>query len=322
MIKDRERASPTCVYLNAVPVVIGDFKQLPPATTRPPFICQTSVHGAFDFRVLRENRRVCIDEARSKESEDFHLALGDIAWGRTTERVKRLVVEAYVRGAQVRCAETAELEGSTSVFTKRRYRDRWNRALVRRLAKTRKHTLKVKGRVRSRGARGNAWFSTTRTDMVRRTSRTQALWNLHLAGDWHPQFETMGPVPRPHMMRAMLVANLDVEQRFANGTQGRIMQWSPEKTQRKKALYSNHPELSARFVKESSLHKREMLPDIDHMDVAVRQETLSSTHGQPALLQLPLVPSYALTVHKTQALSIKHVVRGCLEGVLTLAVRK
>jgi hypothetical protein len=29
------------------------------------------------------------------------------------------------------------------------------------------------------------------------------------------------------------------------------------------------------------------------------------------MLQLPLVPAYALTVHKTQALSIKHLVLGC-----------
>ena len=35
-------------------------------------------------------------------------------------------------------------------------------------------------------------------------------------------------------------------------------------------------------------------------------------------MQLPLVPSYALTVHKTQALSIKHPVRGCLEGVFAM----
>ena len=270
--------------------------------------------------MLRENKRVRVGEARSEESEEFHLALGDIAWGRTTERVKSLVVEAYVRGARKGgCAEEAEFEDNTSVFTKRRYRDKWNRVLVRRLAKTRKHTIKVKARVRSRGARGNAWFSDTRTELVRRTSRTQALWNLHLAGDWHPQFENAGPVPRPHMMRAMLVANLDVEQRFANGTQGRLMQWSPERSQRGKALYSSHPELSVRFVKESSLRKREMFPDIDHMDVPVRQETLSSILGQPALLQLPVVPSYALTVHKTQALSIRHIVRGCLEGVPPLA---
>ena len=33
------------------------------------------------------------------------------------------------------------------------------------------------------------------------------------------------------------------------------------------------------------------------------------------MLQLSVTPCYALTIHKTQALSIKHTVRGCLEGV-------
>ena len=53
----------------------------------------------------------------------------------------------------------------------------------------------------------------------------------------------------------------------------------------------------------------------DHMDIGVRQETLITMPGQPVLVQLPLIPAYALTVHKTQALSIKHIVRGCIEGV-------
>jgi len=58
--------------------------------------------------------------------------------------------------------------------------------------------------------------------------------------------------------------------------------------------------------------------DVDHVDVQARQETLTKCQGQPVLVQLPLVPSYALTVHKTQALSIKHAVRGCLEGVFAM----
>ena len=73
------------------------------------------------------------------------------------------------------------------------------------------------------------------------------------------------------------------------------------------------------IVKESSLQKREMFPDIDHVDIPPRPEALNSVPGRPVLLQVPVVPSYALTVHKTQALSIKHKVRGCLEGVSPLA---
>jgi len=300
-------------------ILFGDFKQLPPATTERSFICEPSVHDSFDFRVLRQNRRVFVEADRAEESEEFHNVLNDIAWGSSTERVKQFIIAAYVRGAHVGCAENSKFEGSTSVFTKRRYRDRWNRTLVRRISKVQNHSLKVKGRVRYRAASGKSWFNERRTQLARRHARTQSLWNLHLAGDWHPAHETATHVPRPHMMRVMLVSNLSIEQRFANGTQGRLMYWNPQRTEKGKALYSSHPELLARVVKESALQKREMFPDVDHIDVTARQETLSSFQGQPALLQLPIVPSYALTVHKTQALSIKHIVRGCLEGAERLA---
>jgi len=69
-----------------------------------------------------------------------------------------------------------------------------------------------------------------------------------------------------------------------------------------------------RFAKESALSTAEMMPDVDFMDVTCRQETLVTIPGAPVLLQEPLVPCYGLTIHKTQALSLRHIVRGCLEG--------
>ena len=56
------------------------------------------------------------------------------------------------------------------------------------------------------------------------------------------------------------------------------------------------------------------------MDIAARQENLA-VRGEPIMLQLCIVPSYALTIHKTQALSIKHFVIGCLEGVIVIRCR-
>ena len=53
-------------------------------------------------------------------------------------------------------------------------------------------------------------------------------------------------------------------------------------------------------------------PDLDHVDVTARQESLTACQGQPVVVQLPLVPSYALTVHKTQA-SKNNVKRGDVE---------
>ena len=147
-----------------------------------------------------------------------------------------------MRGALVGSADRAELEGSTAAFTKRVFRDRWNRIIVRRIANTRAHTLKIKARVRARGARGQEWFSQGRVAFAQKRSRTQMQWVLQLSGDFHPSEETaVVPHQEPHMMRVlvilsrfatefifspavarndcqvMLVSNLAVEQRFANG---------------------------------------------------------------------------------------------------------
>ena len=65
-------------------------------------------------------------------------------------------------------------------------------------------------------------------------------------------------------------------------------------------------------MKESSINKPELFPDIDMIDVSARQENLA-VRGEPILLQMPLTPAYALTIHKTQSLSMKCIVRGCLE---------
>ena len=54
--------------------------------------------------------------------------------------------------------------------------------------------------------------------MIRKRCRTQCSWNLHLAGDFHPNVEDKPLGSRPHMMRCMLTSNLAVDERFANGT--------------------------------------------------------------------------------------------------------
>ena len=117
-----------------------------------------------------------------------------------------------------------------------------------------------------------------------------------MAGDFHETLETEKPNPKPILMRTMLVSNLDVQQRFANGTQGRLLSWFPNRLpQKRKAVSASCPELTARFVKESAMNKREMLADVDFMDVNVRQENINNVPGQPCLVQLGIVPSYGLT---------------------------
>ena len=73
-------------------------------------------------------------------------------------------------------------------------------------------------KVRARGARSQQWYSDARATCLRKHARTQMLWNLLLAGDWHGSLEAGPQLTRPHLMRCMLVSNLAVDQRFANGT--------------------------------------------------------------------------------------------------------
>ena len=157
----------------------GDFKQLPPATSRAPFIVHPRVTAEFEFRCLRENRRVVSDESRRDELDQFHKVLTDISLGQDSNDVRTFVIDAYIRGFKVGCAENVNFEGSTAVFTRRRYRDKWNRTVVRRVAKKHNHSIKIKGKVRARGVRSQQWYSEQKVQYLRKKCRAQNLWSLH-----------------------------------------------------------------------------------------------------------------------------------------------
>ena len=297
----------------------GDYKQLPPATSRPPCIAaDMQILERFDFRVLRQNRRLSSEDPASQQRlEDFHQTLEDIAWNHVTPAVRDFFVSAYLRGAS-RTQYVVDFEGSTACFTKRRYRDRWNKRLLERSAKKHGRSLKVKAVFATRGTE-KQWIREAAAAEIRRTVRSQCLTTLRLAGQWLED-PPMPGIARPHCMRAMLVANIDVAGGFANGALGRIVHWGPDTSMSGTGLHSclaNVPGVQVRFYHEEALKsdKAHFLPLVDFMDIEPRKETVATARGKPAMLQLPGQPAYALTIHKVQAMTIKHFVDGCLEGV-------
>ena len=112
-------------------ILFGDFNQLPPASGRAPFIRLPSFARDFEFRCLNENRRVVRESGREAEIQNFHEVLADISEGKASEKVRKFIVDAYVRGRHFTIAEEVPVEGTTTVVTRRRYRDKWNRKVVR-----------------------------------------------------------------------------------------------------------------------------------------------------------------------------------------------
>lgn len=110
---------------------------------------------------------------------------------------------------------------NTSYKNIRRFRDRWNRTVVARIARIHNHHLKIKARIRAKGARGQNWYNAGKAEWARRKARSQSLWLVRLAGDWHGNLETAKPNPKPHLMRTMLVSNIDV-------TSGMYSAWSKQ----------------------------------------------------------------------------------------------
>ncbi len=303
-------------------LIAVDLKQLPPATAMPFFLTDPEVVEHFEFRTLQQNRR--LNKGKSQEEQEdldaFHQTLEDVAHGRDTALVREALLQAYVRGAH-RTQSTVSFEGSTACVTKRRYRDRWNGKVLTRISARYKRLLRVKSVFLNRGSK-DQWVRDSAAREIRRCVRSQCLSTFRMAGQWLDDPPVQGE-DRPHCMRAMLVANTDVQNAFANGATGRIVRWSPEFSPTDKPMkrcLANNPDLQATFYQEDSYQssKKHFLPEVDFMHIEPKKEVVAGARGKPSMLQLPFQPAYCLTIHKVQALTLRHVVDGCLEGMFAL----
>ena len=67
---DGRPAPPADDYGGVDVFLFRDFKQLPPATSRPPFLAANMrLFSDFSFRVLRQNRRVALDGSADRQAE-------------------------------------------------------------------------------------------------------------------------------------------------------------------------------------------------------------------------------------------------------------
>ena len=80
------------------------------------------------------------------------------------------------------------------------------------------------------------------------------------------------------------------------------------------------PEVQPHVYHAASYHnkKRYCLPQVGFLDIEPCKEVVGTARGKPSMLQLTIQPAYCLTIHKVQALTIRHDVNGCLEGMFAL----
>ena len=129
-------------------------------------------------------------------------------------------MDAYVRGACSH-AGTVPLDSDTACFATRRARDKFNAEVQTRIAKHTGRSLRVDAVFTSAADRTSP-LSTIAAGHISCAVRSQSLLSLHIAGHW-PEDKV-----KPLFMRAMLVANVDVENAFANGTRGYVVRSSPD----------------------------------------------------------------------------------------------
>ena len=248
-------------------IVALDLKQLPPATSQPHFFAgDPEVFDVFDFRVLRQNRRIAVS---GQDLDAFHGVLEDVAHGQASRRVRRALIGAYVRGA-FNNQDTVKFDNSTACVSTGRIRDRWDGQVLKRIGKRYKRSLRIKAVFLARGSQSR-WIRDNAARDIRRTVRLQSLPTLRLAGQWLEDPPLLGE-PRPHCMRVMLVANSDVEHGHANGATGRLVSWTPEVSLDGapiRSVRASDPDVQALFYHEASYQssKQYFLPNIDFIDV-------------------------------------------------------
>ena len=134
----------------------------------------------------------------------------------------------------------------------------------------------MKGYFKARGSRAAVYTSKQALAEITRKLQSQFLPNLRLVGQWHFRDAPRPGMPRPHAMRAMLVANVDVPAGFANGATGRVVEWEPATKDPGNGRTSTKDDrLVAKFYLESSLNSGQghFYMGVDYINVVAVEES-------------------------------------------------
>ena len=309
----RRNAHPKFGYRDII--IGGDLRQLPPASTNAqlPFWSRDLCYEDFEFMVLTEDRRHEKDPAMQKLKEM-------LAWGgvenaehrQATEAwpvhrdVLNFVVEGYKRGLAFD-ASTIDLDEGVALFALRKDVRRWNNGCVK--------------QIESKFGDECDALDVIGCDPKQAVRKPTTTTKSSMRGIQSPDTLTLRTCKK-HRLRVMLLQNQAVQDGWANGTQARLLaesSWSGPIAKLQKtdqdSMLAHSLELDAKkdtdfsvtIVKDAADTLRKDLryhaKDICSVGVSTEVCRESGQHWK----QVQLALAYALTVHKSQGLTIPRI---------------
>ena len=306
----RKNALPKFGYRDVI--IGGDLRQLPPASPEAsmPFWATDLCYEDFEFFVLTEDRRHEKDPRMQRIKEM-------LAWGGVPDAelkdaaqpwpvhqdVTQFVLEGYKRGLQLD-ASSVDLDTGVALFALRKDVRRWNENCVKQIEEKFGEDCEA--------------IDIVGCNPRKAVKQAAGTTKTSLRGIQAPEILTLRTCTQ-HRQRVMLLWNQAVEDGWANGTQARLLaenSWSGPREKLKKvdkgAFVARVLDLEAKpqndfsvtVVKDSvgtlSKDLRYHAKDICTVGVGTEISGDSGIHFMQAQLAL----AYAMTVHKSQGLTI------------------
>jgi len=300
-------------------IICGDLFQLPPASGFPPLVTHPDFRHLFEFFVLRENRRQernpeygrMLDLIKRGGGLDFPTMHMEERSGAVDARVYNFFKGAFIRGFNVSGCNVS-LEDGVAMTSYRRYKDRWCDQVADQIEQTYPDCDKIDVRCVYTSPHGEVEFDPGNQEHQRNKQQYPKILRLRT----HPA----------HQGRLMLLRNIDVSKRLANGVTLRLLPRRSWSVTPKRDLLGSHvarpvsvhtnPDLQI-YVQKDDQRRRESMVQIEGVNafpLGYASEETIDAYGLGPVTTLPVSPAYACTVHKGQGLTIRQVL-AMLEGL-------